>query len=185
MIHFRSIKAGRVGRLGLQGLASMTVLAAATAASADNNLVAVPNTLRHPEATRYNTSKISENEDVFFAISIQPRDMAGLEKFAADVSNPASPNYRHFLTPQEVGAQFGPSQGDVDGTVAFLKEHGISVVKVASNNFVVIAEGPAKEVTEAFQTELGLAARPDGTTYRTNLTALHMPAEACQAHREH
>lgn len=177
MNRLRSTKAKRVRRLGLFGLASMTVLTAATVASAENNLVAVPNTLRHPEATRYNTSKVASDEDVYFAVSIQPRNMAGLEQFVQDVSNPNSPNYRHFLTPQQIGEQFGPSQATVDETVQFLRDSGIAVKEVAANNFVVIGEGTAKQVTSAFQTELGVATRPDGSTYRTNLTALHMPAE--------
>src|SRR5271170_569821 len=42
------------------------------------------------------------------------RDSQGLETFLADVYNPASSSYRHFLTVAEFTERFGPSQADYD-----------------------------------------------------------------------
>lgn len=44
-------------------------------------------------------------------------DPAGLKSFLADVYNPASANNRHFLTPQEFTARFGPTQAQYDDVV--------------------------------------------------------------------
>ena len=46
------------------------------------------------------------------------RDSAGLTNFLADLYNPASASYRHFVTPAEFTARFGPTEGDY-ATVAF------------------------------------------------------------------
>jgi Pro-kumamolisin, activation domain len=55
------------------------------------------------------------------------RDRAGLEAFAADVSDPASLNYRHYLTVQEFTDAFGPTQADYDAIVAFAGKSGLEV----------------------------------------------------------
>ena len=49
------------------------------------------------------------------------RDPAGLKAFLADVYNPASPNYRQFLTPTEFTARFGPTADDYDTVSALPK----------------------------------------------------------------
>jgi subtilase family serine protease len=145
-------------------------------AMAENDFSPVTNSVRHPEATSKNTSAVTADENVYFAISLQPRDLAGLQKFVQDVNNPFSPEYHHYLTPEQVGAKFGPSQTDINATVSYLKAHGITVEDVSKNGFVVTGEGTSEHVTTAFQTKLVYARREeDGTTYRTNLTPLYMP----------
>src|SRR6201996_757491 len=46
------------------------------------------------------------SREMRLAVGVQMRDQPGLEKFVADVSNPASPNYRHYLSLEEVTARF-------------------------------------------------------------------------------
>src|SRR4051812_21767610 len=43
-------------------------------------------------------------------IVVPLRDPAGLDAFLADIYNPKSPNFRHFLTVPEFTARFGPTQ---------------------------------------------------------------------------
>ena len=53
------------------------------------------------------------------------RDPDGLKAFLADIQNPRSANYRHFLSPAEFTAKFGPTQADYDAVVAFAKKSGL------------------------------------------------------------
>ena len=46
------------------------------------------------------------------AIGLPLRDPAGLEIFLAQVYDPASPNFRQYLTPEEFIARFGPTEQD-------------------------------------------------------------------------
>jgi subtilase family serine protease len=55
-------------------------------------------------------------------------DQAGLETFVKDVSDPNSPLFRHYLTPTEFTARFGPSAADYAAVVAYLKQNGFTVV---------------------------------------------------------
>lgn len=111
-------------------------------------------------------------------MSLQPRDLPGLQRYVDSVSNPVSPNFHQFLTPEEVGRRFGPSPADVEATVSYLKSQGISVTDVAKNGFVVTAEGSSEQVSAAFHTSLGYVDRVENgihAPYRTNLSALMLP----------
>ena len=48
------------------------------------------------------------------------RDQAGLDAFLADLRNPYSPDYKHFLTPTEFTERFGPTQQDYDAVVQYV-----------------------------------------------------------------
>lgn len=171
-----------VRSLGLFAVATTSLLVVSTAVLAKTKqFVEVPNSLRHPEVTGASADPVSDLEEIHFAVSLQPRDVAGLQKFADAVSNPRSALYRQFLTPEEVGNRFGPSQADVDATVSYLKSQGIQVSEVAKNRMVIVADGTARSVSTAFQTSLGRVARINSKgkadTYRTNLRPLHLPLD--------
>jgi subtilase family serine protease len=162
-------------------LASLIVMSLPVAALASpDHIAAVPNSYRHPEVSAKLTLAAPSNEPVHFAISLQPRDPAGLQQFAEAVSNPHSPLFRQFITPEQVASKFGPAQADVDATVAFLQENGITVSEVSKSNLVIVADGTTESVSNAFHTSLGYAPRTDDNgnvdSFRTNLSALQMPA---------
>jgi subtilase family serine protease len=156
---------------------SAFVIVAACAQAAADQWMPIPNSLRHPEAVGMTPSPVSSSDHVFFAVSLAPRDLAGLQKYAQMVSDPSSIYYRQFLTPDEVGLRFGPAQGDIASTVSFLTSQGLTVDEVSKNGFVITAEGTAAQVEQAFQTQLVTVNRVDGSgSYRTNLTTLEAPS---------
>lgn len=78
------------------------------------------------------------------------RDPAGLTKFLAALYNPASPSYRHFLTPKEFTARFGPTQQDYDAVVEFARGHGFRIVGGSRDGMEVQVRGPVWAVETAF-----------------------------------
>src|SRR4051794_28022764 len=77
------------------------------------------------------------SQRIYVAVNLEPRDLSGLEAVCNDVSNPASVNYRHFLTPEQVGQRFGASAQDVANVVSYLKSQGMTVDLIASNHLTV------------------------------------------------
>ncbi|HSU18987.1 MAG TPA: protease pro-enzyme activation domain-containing protein, partial [Acidobacteriaceae bacterium] len=55
------------------------------------------------------------------------RNQAGLDALLAQVNDPASPMYRHYLTPAQFTEQFGPSQSDYNAVVQWANTHGLRV----------------------------------------------------------
>jgi len=48
-------------------------------------------------------------------LGLAPRDETGLDKFLQELYDPTSPNYRHYLTPDQFTGRFGPTEPDYQG----------------------------------------------------------------------
>jgi subtilase family serine protease len=156
----------------------MTLVAAACSQALAGQWQPIPNSLRHPEAAGLSGSPAASAEHVFFAVSLAPRDLAGLKQYADMVSDPSSIYYRQFITPEEVALRFGPSQDTINATLQFLSTQGLQIDEVSKSGLVITAEGTAAQVEQAFQTKIAHVVRSDGSgSYRTNLTALQAPSQ--------
>ncbi|WP_263351145.1 protease pro-enzyme activation domain-containing protein [Acidicapsa acidisoli] len=78
------------------------------------------------------------------------RDQAGLDKFLAEVYDPSSPTYRHFLTVSEFTQRFGPTEADYEAVVRFAKANGFEVVGGTRDGMEVQIKGPVSAVENAF-----------------------------------
>src|SRR5262252_8411502 len=63
-----------------------------------------------PEAARelLPISDVSPADRLQLAIGLAVRDPAGLDAFVREVSDPGSPSFRHYLTPEQFTERFGP-----------------------------------------------------------------------------
>ena len=66
----------------------------------------------------------------------------------------SSPNYHQWLTPQQFGQQFGPSDADVQTVTNWLQSHGFQVNRVSNGRTVIEFSGNAGQVRGAFNTEI-------------------------------
>ena len=82
------------------------------------------------------------------------RDEAGLDAFLADLHSSTVPNYRHFLTPSEFTARFGPTKADYDSVVRYVQEHGLAVVGGSRDGMDVQVRGPVSAIEAAFHVNL-------------------------------
>ncbi len=81
-------------------------------------------------------------------------DSEGLDAFVADVSNPASPNYRHYLTVQEFTETFGPSQADYDAVVQFARDSGFTVTGGSRDGMDVRVAAPVSAIESALHVNM-------------------------------
>ncbi len=87
-------------------------------------------------------------------IGLRPRHPLELKAFCDAVSNPASPSYRQFMTPGQVGEAFGASASDVDNVVSFLKSQGLKVGLIAKNRMAICVEATVARAQIAFGTTI-------------------------------
>lgn len=99
------------------------------------------------------------------AIGLPLRNAADLDAFIQDVSDPKSPQYRHFLTPAEFATRFAPTEQDYDSVIAFVQAHGLTVTSRFSNRLAIAVSGSASAVNDAFHVQLTTRRRPDGSTF--------------------
>jgi subtilase family serine protease len=93
------------------------------------------------------------------AVSLPLRNESALDNLLQQIYDPASPNYHHYLTPDQFTAQFGPTEQDYDTVVAFLKTNGLAVT-THSNRTLVDASGDATTINRAFHITLRVYQHP-------------------------
>jgi uncharacterized protein (TIGR03437 family) len=99
---------------------------------------------------------------------------AALETLLADQQNPASPNFRGWLTPEEFADRFGISGGDIAKLVSWLQGEGMQVNEVARGRRWIMFSGSAASVGGAFHTEFHRYVTKTETHF-ANVTAPSIP----------
>jgi subtilase family serine protease len=99
-------------------------------------------------------AQLPANQTMSLDLVLPLSDPAGLTSFLADIYNPASPNFRHFLTVSEFTARFGPTQENYDAVVAFAKANGLTVTGGSRDGMEVQVKGPVSAVEAAFNVKM-------------------------------
>ncbi len=94
--------------------------------------------------------------DIVLALRHQPE----LDNFLQELYDPSSSSYRHFLTPQEFTARFGPSQEEYDAVLGFAGASGFKVVGGSRDGMDVQFEATVASVEKAFHVTMGLYQHP-------------------------
>ncbi len=77
-----------------------------------------------------------------------------LEAAIQQMHDPKSPQFHKWLTPQQFGAQYGPSDADIAVVTGWLKSHGFQVASVAQGKGSIEFSGTASQVNSTFQTTM-------------------------------
>ncbi|AIE86824.1 Peptidase S53 propeptide [Fimbriimonas ginsengisoli Gsoil 348] len=87
-------------------------------------------------------------------VSLPYGDAAGMQNFVDEVSNPKSPEYRHFITPEQVGQRFGVSAANVQKVADYLTSQGMKIRLVGKNRLSIMADATVAQAEAAFQTNI-------------------------------
>ncbi len=109
-----------------------------------------------------------------FSVWLGWRNTADLDRTLADLTNPAAPQYRQWLTPDEFHARYSPGPAQVDAVRSWLVNAGFSIVNVPHNRLFVTASGTVAEVEQTFDVTENMY-RIDGTTVRAPSTNPAVP----------
>jgi kumamolisin len=82
------------------------------------------------------------------------RDQAGLDSFLSELSDPASPSYRHYLTVPEFTERFGPTQQNYDAVLDFARANGLAVVGGTRDGMDVQVRGSVSAIETAFHVNM-------------------------------
>ncbi|HSZ07555.1 MAG TPA: Ig-like domain repeat protein [Steroidobacteraceae bacterium] len=79
---------------------------------------------------------------------------AALKKFMDDQQNSKSPNYHHWLKPEEFGQRFGAAPQDIQRITQWLESHGLQPEAPTLGRNLVIFSGTQAQFKNAFHTEI-------------------------------
>jgi subtilase family serine protease len=136
--------------LPLLALCAAAVGMLAAPAAYAQGTVPVADTQPDWASTANKTGADQGSDRVVFSVWLGWERAGRLDQTLADLYDPASPSYRHWLTPAQFHARFSPRASDVAAVRSWLSSEGFDIVGVPANRLFVTAEGSVAKVEQAF-----------------------------------
>jgi subtilase family serine protease len=92
------------------------------------------------------------NLHLTFVLARAPQQQADFTQLLADQQDPASPSYHQWLTPEQVGELYGPTQHDIDALSAWLASRGLATEEVSPSRIFLTVNAPVSAVSAALST---------------------------------
>ena len=100
---------------------------------------------------------------------------AALQQLIDSQQTKGSGSYHAWLTPEDFGKQFGPSDADVQAVTDWLTRQGFQIAKVGAGRTTIEFSGNAAQVRNAFHTEIHRFA-VNGEEHIANVSEPAIPA---------
>jgi hypothetical protein len=94
------------------------------------------------------------------AIGLPLRNSDRLGRLLQQIYDPASPNFRHYLTPAQFTEQFGPTEADYQSVAAFAKAHGLTVSGTHPNRILLDVNGAVADIERALHVKMQIYQHP-------------------------
>ena len=105
------------------------------------------------------------SKTLHLSIGLPVRNRAESQALAAAVSDPASPNYRHYLTPAQYQARFSPTLSDYQAVLAFARNARFAIRHTYANRTVIGVDASVAAVEQALHVTIQVRRRPDGSVF--------------------
>jgi hypothetical protein len=113
--------------------------------------------------------------DLIMVLSRSPEQQAAFDAYVASEYDENSPNFHHWLTPDQVGENYGPAQADVSTVTGWLTGHGFTITQVTKDRMTIRFSGTASQVQAAFHTEIHNL-QVNGKSHIGNMSDPQIPA---------
>jgi subtilase family serine protease len=114
-------------------------------------------------------------DHMLLVLTRSPQQESALETLLAQQQDRASPNYHKWLTPEQFGQQFGPSDQDIQTITSWLQSNGFQVNGVANGRTTIDFSGTAGAVQQAFHTAIHSYVLANGEQHWANSTDPQIP----------
>ena len=105
-----------------------------------------------------------------------PARKAALDQFLVDQLTPSSPNYHHWLNPQQFAASYGATDDQLAAATMWLQSQGFTVQSVSAAKTHLVVSGTAAQVQGTFAVALRRY-QIAGAQYFANTTQPSVPLE--------
>jgi uncharacterized repeat protein (TIGR03803 family) len=110
----------------------------------------VPAVVAHLQST----GRLPGTTNLNLAIALPLRNKEGLQNLLQQIYDPASPNYRHYMTSAQFAEQFGPTEKDYQALVAFAKANGLTVSGTHPNRALLDVRGSVTDIEKNFRVKM-------------------------------
>ena len=104
--------------------------------------------------------RLEGDREMNLAIGLPLRDKEGLTNLLRGIYDPASPDYRRYLTPAQFAERFGPTEEDYQAVRAFAIANGLKVTATHPNRVLLDVSGPVSNIEKAFHLTMRTYSHP-------------------------
>ena len=98
--------------------------------------------------------RLEASKRLDLAIALPLRNREKLDALLRDLYEPASPNFRHYLTPPQFAERFGPAAKDYEALAAYMRAHGLAVTARFPNRTLLDVSGTVAQIEAMFHVNL-------------------------------
>jgi len=120
---------------------------------------ALPTQLSAPAGARA-VGRLPGSRRLSLALTLRLCNQQELQSLLRELYDPASPDYRHFLTVQQFTERFGPTIDDYEKVAGFAESYGLTVTHTAPNRLVLDVSGTVADIEGAFQVTMQVYQHP-------------------------
>jgi hypothetical protein len=108
----------------------------------------------HAVANSRVLNHLADETRLQLAIGLPLRNQEELDTLLAQLQDPASPKFRHYLSAQQFAAEFGPTEQDYQALIRFAHENGLVVTGTHPNRVLLDVSGQASEIEKALHVKM-------------------------------
>lgn len=105
--------------------------------------------------------RLDGSKHLDLAIGLNLRNQAALTSLLHEIYDPSSPNFHHYLTPEQFAAKFGPMEQDYDKVIAFASVNGLKVTGKHSNRTLLDVTGSVADIEKALHLKMLVYQHPE------------------------
>lgn len=158
----------RANVFGLAGAAALMVFACSVMAQTparplitsrinEETLVTLRGNTRPEAITANDRGRVNDStriDHMFLLLQRAPEREQSLVTMIDQLHDRKSANFHHWLTPQQLGENYGVGQADLQLIQGWLESHGFTVNQIYPNHMMMDFSGTAGQVREGFRTEM-------------------------------
>lgn len=111
-----------------------------------------------------------------FDVALALKNPTGLANFLSQLSNVASPGYRHFLSPAQFATRFGASTDTVATVRTFLSAYHLHLRLMNAGATLLEMSGNSRDIARAFAAPVATVRLVDGSMHAQFLAPATLPA---------
>jgi hypothetical protein len=98
--------------------------------------------------------RLASSTNLDLVIGLPLRNQEALTNLLQQQYAPTSPQFHHWLTPEEFTAKFGPTEQDYQAVIAFAEANGLAVTGTHPNRTLVDVRGSVADIERTFRVTL-------------------------------
>jgi subtilase family serine protease len=109
-------------------------------------------------------ARLTPTTELTFTVGMVIPNTAELDQLAEQISNPQSPLYRRYLSPDQFADRFGAKRADYQSVIDWAQSNHLSAT-THRNRLIVTVTGVVADIESALNVHLNNRSRADGTQF--------------------